>query len=69
MALGDNVTGTDRVILNVIIVAALSVIGLGLLYFFTGWDIAKTALSIVGPLAVIGILAGLIRAWWPRDEV
>lgn len=67
MALGDNLTSADRMILNVVIVLGLSTVGFGLLYFLTGWDIAETAVHIVGPIAVIGVFVGLIRSWWPRD--
>jgi hypothetical protein len=69
MALGDDIRGVDRIVLNAIIVLGLVTLGFGLLYAFTGWDFAKTGLSIVGPIAVIAVFAGLIRAWWPRNDV
>ena len=69
MAFGDRIQGVDRAVLNVAIVAALIALGLGLLFVVTGWPIAKAALFIVGPIAVLAVLAALVRAWWPRDEV
>ena len=69
MAPGEDIKGIDRVLMNTTIVLGLLTIGCGLLYIFTNWDIAKTVLFIVGPLAVLGIFAGVIRAFWPRNEV
>jgi len=69
MAIGDNIRVTDRTLLNVAIVAVVVALGLGITFIATGWPIAKTALFIASPIALIAVFGALVRAWWPRDEV
>ncbi len=69
MAIGNNIKSANRTVLKVAIVAVVVTLGLGITFIATGWPIAKTALFIAGPIALIAIFAGLVRTWWPRDEV
>ena len=69
MAIGDDIQGLDRTFLNVTIVVGTFALGLGVVYFATGWAIAKMALFVAIPIAALALFATLIRSWWPRDEV
>ena len=68
MALSDHISGTDRKVLNVAIVAVLVALGLGVTFLVTNLPIAKTAMFVAGPIAIVAVLAVLIRTWWPRDD-
>ena len=67
MAIDKNITGTDRTVLNVAIVAALIALALGITFLVTGWPVIMDALQVVGPVAIVAIYVGLARAWWPRN--
>jgi len=68
MASGDHIQGTDRKVFNVVTVAAFVALISGVTFLITGWQFAKTALFITGPIAVLAIFAAVIWTWWPRND-
>jgi hypothetical protein len=68
VAIGDDIQGLDRTMLNVVIVLGSLALGLGVIFVITGWALVKSALFIAIPLAVVALFALWIRTFWPRGE-
>lgn len=67
MGIGWNVHGHHRARLAIGIVAVFLAMAAGALFLVTGWALAKTALLIAAPLAVLVVVAGFVGDVWPHE--
>jgi len=67
MGIGWNIHGHHRGMLVIGIVAVALAMAAGALFLITGWALAKTALLIAAPLAVLAVVAGFVGDIWPRN--
>ena len=68
MGIGWNIHGHHRAMLALGIVMVALAMAAGALFLITGWALAKTALLIAAPLAVVVVVAGFIGDVWPHDK-
>ena len=66
MGIGWNIHGHHRAMLGIGIGAVALAVAAGALFLITGWALAKTALLIAAPLAVLAVVAGFVGDIWPH---